>query len=178
MKKFIYAVVALLLTASVAMGDDAGQVTNEWFSITLPPGFAQFATQTQTSKASDGGDIETTNWVSKAPTGEAVVVTVSKMPGKILDPEKLMASTRDSLLKTLNATLEAEDKIEGDMPATRLTFKGGAAFLTSRLVVNDDRLYQVLYVGRSEEQRSAPATAQLFESFKVVTAPAATASAQ
>jgi hypothetical protein len=178
-------VAALFLVTVAVHAEDAGQVTNEFFSITLPAGFAQFASQQQTSKAADGGDITTTNWVSKAPTGEAVVVTVSKMPGKILDPEKLMASTRDSLIKSLNATLESEEKIEGEMPATRLTFKSNsAAFLSSRLVVSEDRLYQVLYVGRSEEQRSAPATAQVFESFKVVAAPetpaapATTASAQ
>jgi hypothetical protein len=176
MKRSVYAVAALFLAATVLHAEDAGHVTNEWFSITLPAGFAQFASQEQTSKAADGGDIKTTNWVSKAPTGEAVVVTVSRMPGKILDPEKLMASTRDSLIKSLNATLEAEEKVEGEMPATRLTFKSNsAAFLSSRLVVSEDRLYQVLYVGRSEEQRSAPATAQLFESFKVVAVPEAPA---
>jgi len=170
MKKSIYAVAVLLFVANLAGAQEATRVENEFFSLTLPVGFGAFASQQQTVKGADGADISTTNWVSKAPTGEAVVVTVSKMSGKILDPEKLMASTRDSLLKSLNAKLENEQKIEGAMPATVFTFRSESAspaFLTSRLVVNNDKLYQVLYVGRSEEQRSGAAATQLFESFKV-----------
>jgi len=169
MKKAILAV--LLLVAAAVNAQEPSRVENEFFSLTLPAGFTAFASQQQTVKGADGADIATTNWVSKAPTGEAAVVTVSKMSGKILDPEKLMASTRDSLLKSLNAKLENEQKIEGAMPATVLTFKSESAspaFLTSRLVVNNDKLVQLLYVGRSEEQRSGAAATQLFESFKIV----------
>ncbi len=88
------------------------------FTITLPAGFSPFAKQTQSVKTNDG-NVETTNWVSKAPTGEAVVVTVSKMPGKILDPTKMIGSTRDSLMKSLNATVESDDKLAGDLPPNR-----------------------------------------------------------
>ena len=73
------------------------------------------------------GDIETTNWVSKASTGEAVVVTLSRMPGKILDPGKMIATTRDSLLKSLNATLDNEQK-SADAASDALLFHSAAAF--------------------------------------------------
>ena len=52
---------------------------DEPFSITLPTGFGEFATQAQTVDAPDG-KIETTNWITKSPSGEAIVITVSKMP--------------------------------------------------------------------------------------------------
>jgi hypothetical protein len=167
------AVMAALVLGAAAFADEAAtDVQNDAFSIRLPARFAAFTAQAQTAKAEEG-TIETTNWVSKAPTGEAVVVTVSKMPGKILDPDKLMTSTRETLLKSLNATLENEEKIAGDLPATNLTFRSAsAAFLRSRLVVDGDRLVQVLYVGRSEEQRAANAVGQLFDSFKIASAAA------
>lgn len=162
-------ILTLVLVGAVHADEAAMDVQNEAFRITLPAGFAAFTSQAQAVKAAEG-TIETTNWISKAPTGEAVVVTVSKMPGKILDPATLMTSTRESLLKSLNATLENEEKVEGEKPATNLMFRSAsAAFLRSRLVVDGDRLYQLLYVGRSEEQRAAGTVGQLFDSFHINT---------
>ena len=106
--------------------------------------------------------------------GEAVVVTMSRMPGKILSPEAMIDSTRDSLLKALGATLESEKKADAANESL-LFFKSAAAVFESRLVVEDDRLFQVLYVGRSEEQRTAPAVTQLFESFSIAKAEPAVA---
>ncbi|PYQ59900.1 MAG: hypothetical protein DMF58_09935 [Acidobacteria bacterium] len=133
----------------------------EPFSINLSTGFGTFTKQTQTS-----GKIETTNWISKSPTGEAVVVTMSKMPGKILDPAKLFASTRDALLKSVKGTLDNEQKLG---PASEvLSFHSSSgAFLRSRLIASGDRLYQVLYVGHSAEQRENPAIAAMFDSFSI-----------
>lgn len=138
------------------------------FTITLPAGFSAFAKQAQTVKTPDGKDETITNWVSKAPTGEAVVVTVSKMPGKILDPQATMTTTRDSVIKSLKAEVESDDKLTGDLPAEQVVFHSGtAAYLKARLAVKDDSLYQVLYVGRSTDQRNAPTVDQLFNSFKI-----------
>ncbi len=164
----------LVIVPAIASAADAVAVSNDAFSITLPPGFAAFTSQSQKTTSADG-TIETTNWVSKAPTGEAVVVTVSKMPGKILDAEKMTGSTRDSLLKALKATVESEQKVTGAVPGTQVLFKSeGAtpAFLSARLLVQDNRLYQILYVGRSADQRNAPAIAQVFDSFTIKTPPA------
>lgn len=155
---------AMLLVAAAAGAD---QVSNDAFSLTLPPGFGAFAAQTQSTTGKDGKVVETTNWVSKAPTGEAVVVTLSKMPGKILNPDQMIQGTRDALLKSLNATIDSEEKIEGETPAARMQFHSANAFLRSRLVVDNDRLYQLLYVGRSAEQRGAPSVGQMFTSFHV-----------
>jgi hypothetical protein len=176
--KILSAMLAVVVAAAVpAMAQT--QVDKEAFDITLPAGFAEFTKQVQKAESPEG-TVETTNWVSRAQTGEAVVVTMSKMPGQILDPVKMMDATRDSLLKSLKATLESEKDLEGENPATLIQFRSEAAVLQSQLLVDDDRLYQVLYVGRTPEQRAAPAVAQLFASFKVAETPkvAATASSQ
>jgi hypothetical protein len=164
-KMFLTAVATLVLTVAA----NAATMKTDAFSITLPEGFGEFAAQTQKADSPEG-KIDTTNWVSKAPTGEAVVVTISTMPAPITDPAKAMAGTRDSLLKSLNATLENEEKV--DDRTSNLLFKGSGAFLRSKLLVDGDRVMQVLYVGRSEEQRNAAAVGELFASFQPNEAPA------
>ncbi|HYC89085.1 MAG TPA: hypothetical protein VEO54_07730 [Thermoanaerobaculia bacterium] len=162
---------AVLLTlAGAGAHADNAPVAGDGFTVALPSGYAAFTKQVQTTKAPEG-EIETTNWISKAPTGEAVVVTSSRLPGKILDPQKLITSTRESLLKSLNATLESEEPRPGDLPSTRMLFRSDAAFFRARFTVVEDRLYQLLYVGRSEEQRAAPAVSGMFDSFHVTTTP-------
>ena len=163
---------SLLLVAPLAA--EPTPVSNESFGVTLPAGFTAFTEQKQTTKG-ENGDIATTTWISKFPTtGEAVVVTMSDMPGKILDPEKMMASTRDSLVASLKATVENEQKIDGDLAFTFKSNGANPAYLQSRLVVAEDRLYQILYVGRSEEQRAAQSVVELFSSFKIVAPPSET----
>ena len=146
----------------------AADFATDAFGITLPPGFAD-PVKTETTQSG----IVTDTWVSKAPTNEAVVISISKMPARIADPVKLMDSTRDSLLKSVKGTLENEQTLTGDKPGRVIQFRSGTAFLRSRLVVDGDKLYQLLYVGRSEEQRAA--VGQMFDSFRIV-APAMTAS--
>lgn len=163
----------LMLTAGTAVhADDAG-IPNDIFNLTVPAGYAAFTKQVQTAKSPEG-DIETTNWISKAPTGEAVIVTMSRMPGKILDPQKMIASTRESLLKSLGATLESEEPRAGEPDSSRLLFRSNGAWFRARFTVMDDRFYQLLYVGRSDEQRQAPAVGQMFESFRIANAAPAT----
>ncbi len=175
--RWTLAALAALAIALPSLAADPTPVQNTDFSITLPAGFAAFTQQSQSQKQGEG-TIQITTYVSKAPTNEAVVVSVSKMPAKITDADKAFAGTRDSVLKSLKATLETEEKVAGDPPADRLLFKTTSAspvFCQSRLVAKDDRLYQLLYVGRSEEQRKAPAIAQLFDSFHIADAPPAAA---
>lgn len=174
-QKFVLGCASVLLVTAVpaiAQADDAAQP----FSITLTTGYGAFTSQSQTSQTAEG-KVETTNWVSKSPTGEAVIVTVSTMPGKILDPAKMISGTRDALLKSLKATLESEEKVEGTMPATSLMFNNGSAYLRARLIVSDNQLFQLLYVGRSAEQRALPNVSQLFDSFQVKATAPQTASA-
>jgi hypothetical protein len=79
----------------------------------------------------------------------------------------MMASTRDGLIKSLGATIESDEKAAGDMPSEHLTFHNAQAFLRSRLLVDNDRLVQLLYVGRSPDQRALPGVTEMFNSFHV-----------
>lgn len=160
MKKLNVVLAATLLAAAAQAAEP--------FNITLPTGFGSWTSQTQSANSPDG-KIETTTWVSKSPTGEAVVVTMSKMPKKILDPTKLFSSTRDALLKSTNSTLDAEEKLTGTPASEKLTFHSNSgAYLRSRLIAADDRFFQVLYVGRNAEQRDNPSVGSMFESFTIV----------
>lgn len=156
----------LLMFAAAAAHADNAPAANDGFTVSLPAGYAPFTKQVQTTTSPEG-EIETANWISKAPTGEAVVVTSSRMPGRILDPQKLITSTRASLLKSLNATLESEEPRPGDVPSMRMLFRSEAAYFRARFTVVDDRMIQLLYIGRSEEQRNAPAIGAMFDSFDV-----------
>jgi hypothetical protein len=157
---------AMLAVAAVASAAEPTQVRNDAFNMTLPTGFGDFASQTQTATSPDGKKTEVTTWVSKSPTGEAIVVSLSKMPGKVDDPAKLFDSTRDALLKSTKGTLDNEQKLN---PTTDvLSFHSASgAYLRSRLIVAGDKLYQVLYVGRSADQRENPAVAAMFDSFAI-----------
>ncbi|HEX3111097.1 MAG TPA: hypothetical protein VHU41_18490 [Thermoanaerobaculia bacterium] len=155
------ALFASLLLAGAAI---AGPVSTDYFTVNLPDAYAAPVMSTATQNG-----ITTSTWIAKAPTGEAVVISVSTMPGKIEDPAKLIDSTRDSLLKSVKGTLDSEQPLTGPLPGRDLLFKSGTAFLHSRLIVSGDRLYQLLYVGRTQAERDAPAVAQMFDSFTVKT---------
>jgi hypothetical protein len=160
MKKLIGALAAILLaTAAFAA---------EPFTVTLPTGFGAWTSQTQSAATPDGKKTEVTTWVSKSPTGEAIVVSMSKMPGKVADPAKLFASTRDALLKSVNGTLDSEEKLNTTPPSEKFTFHSGAnVFLRSRLIAADDKLFQVLYVGHSTDQRDNPSVTAMLDSFAI-----------
>jgi hypothetical protein len=143
------------------------QTTGDPFSVNLPAGFSPFTKSSQVADSKDG-KITTTNWVAKSPDGQAVVVSVSKMPGKILDPAKLVNSTRDGLVKSLHATMDSEETTADTPPVTRLLLHSDAAWVRARLVVVGDTLYQLVYVGHSADQRVAPAVAQMFDTFKTL----------
>jgi hypothetical protein len=170
MRKQTMAVMAMavLMMAAAAHADDAA-VPNDVFDMTVPAGYAGFTKQVQTAKSPEG-EIETTNWISRSPTGEAVIVSMSRMPAKILDPQKLIASTRESLLQSLGATLEREEPRAGEPASSRLFFRSNGAWFRARFTVLEDRVYQLLYVGRSDEQRNAPAVGQMFDSFRIADA--------
>src|SRR5690348_8100871 len=73
------AMIAIFISfVGVASGSDA-IVPASPFAVTLPAGYGEFTRQVQTVPSPEG-EIETTSWISKAPTGEAVIVTMSTMP--------------------------------------------------------------------------------------------------
>jgi hypothetical protein len=164
MKHAAHTALALFASLLLAGAAIAGPVSTDYFTVNLPDAYAAPVMSTATQNG-----IATSTWIAKAPTGEAVVISVSTMPGKIDDAAKLMDSTRDSLLKSVKGTLDSEQPLAGPLPGRDLLFKSGTAFLHSRLIVSGERLYQLLYVGRSQAERDAPAVAQMFGSFTVKT---------
>lgn len=170
MKHAAHTALALFASLLLAGAATAGPVSTDLFSVTIPDAYAAPAMTTATQNG-----IATSTWIAKnATTGEAVVVSVSTMPGKIEDPTKVMDSTRDSLLKSVKGTLDSEQTPTGPLPTRDLLFKSGTAFLRSRLVVSGDKLYQLLYVGRTQAERDAPAVGQMFDTFTVKTPAVAT----
>lgn len=170
----------LFLAAGAAFAQqEPSKVSNDAFSITLPAGFTAFTSQTKSADSKEG-KIDTTTWVAKSSTGQIVIVAMTKMPGRILDPDKMMASTRDALLKSLNATVESEEKIPGSLPAEKLVFKSNTAqpvYVRTNIIVAGDRQYQVIFIGHSDAERTVPAVASMFDSFQAVTQTAQTSSA-
>lgn len=134
------------------------------FAITLPTGFQDFTNQVQKA-TSPQGVIETSKWIARAPDGQAVIVSISHMPGPILNPDTLIVSTRNALAKSIKANVEREEKIAGSASARRVFMHGNGAFLRLRLFTTGDRLVQLVYVARSENQRGSAAVDQMFGSF-------------
>lgn len=159
--KFIRFACGVLLLTGVAAGDAraAGPL-----AVSLPSGFGDFSTQSQKTPSPEG-DIRTTNWIARAPSGDVVILTESAMPARVLDPEKLLAGNRRSLLTSLSATLESEQKIDVPRPSRGFLFRNAAMLFRARAAVVGDRLYQLLFVTRAEDRRSAAETERLFDSF-------------
>jgi len=167
----LFAILFLTVLPGLAVlhAEDAATVSRP-FTITLPPAYGEFTKKVQTASSPEG-TIETSNWIARASTGEAVIVSMSDLPAQILDPQKLITSTRASLLQNLGATLEREEPRGEVPPSVRLLFRSDAALFRARFTVVDDRFYQLLYIGRSEEQRTAPAVSQIFDSFRITASP-------
>ena len=138
---------------------------SEPFTIHLPSGFGEFAKSSQNSQSKDG-TIETNTWLSKDPKGGAVVVTVSKLPKKVLAPVKLLDGTRDSLVKSTNSTLDSDDTVSTNPPTRQITMHSNTAWVRARLIAKTDTLYQVIFIGRSAEAPNAGPVGQMFEGFQ------------
>ena len=82
LQKLLRLIAATFLIAGVC---NAAEFNGDGFRITLPDGFAA---PVKSSTNKEG--IETTTWLWKVPaTGEALVISISKMPAKITDAVKL-----------------------------------------------------------------------------------------
>jgi hypothetical protein len=160
----------LLTVALAPAGLAQTPVERDSFRITLPAGFEEFARQQQTVKSATG-DIKQVTYVSKGTGGNAVIVTYGQMAGKILDASATMTSGRDSLLKSLGATLMNERQVEIDgKPGLSISYtaeKPRPIFARTDLVVAGPRMYQVIFLGASAEALASEATQRMFASFDV-----------
>ena len=82
-------------------------------SLTLPAGFSKFEKQEQTVQSDSGPILNVTN-ISKSVTGEVIIVSYSDFSGPLLNPNQMMTSGKDSLLKGAGAQSESEEFAELD----------------------------------------------------------------
>lgn len=171
-------VAATLILPATAFAAD---VVNDDFAVTLPDGYGEFTRQVQKVQA-PSGTIDQVTYVSKAADGSAFIVTYGDLSGPITDPAAAMDGGRDSLVRSLNASVEteAERQIDG-LPGRSFSFSSQGAtpiFARTDLAVTGPRMYQVIFLGFSPEARADAKVSQFFNSFDIryepdVTVPAA-----
>lgn len=149
---------ALLIVGTAGAGTP---IQENSFSIVLPDGFAKFTKTVQKGE-------KVTTFVSKGANGDVVIVSHALM-APTEDLKAFLATERDSLLKSLNATKSSESEIEID-GKEGLTFQyslQGARPMFGRtdLVVANPRMYQVIYLGGAPESLTSASTEELFSSF-------------
>lgn len=168
------AVPVVVLTVAVslpgAFAHAAERFETEAFTVEVPEVLGEFAKQEQTIQDASG-PIRQVTWVAKSDDGSACIVAYSEMSGKILDPDAMMKSGRDSLLKSLNATLENERRSDAD-GAPKLSLNYSAAsprpiFARTDFLVSGQRMYQVIFLGSTPEARQNADVARLFQSFRL-----------
>lgn len=155
----LWAVLGAVTALTAAM---AGTAVNEkTFSLTLPDGYGAFTKQVQK-------DQKVTTYVSKGEDGGVIIVSHALM-APTEDIDAYLAKERDSLIKSLKATLgpQQQRRIDGKDGLSFRYFIQGAQPMFGRtdLVVADPRLYQVIYLAGSEEAVGSAAVNQMFGSF-------------
>ena len=159
----------LLLIVPVATAE---RLSEEEFSIELPSWCGEAAKQNQKVDA-PSGPINVVTYVARGEDGAACIVTYSELSGPITDAVATLDNSRDSLLGQLNVDLERENQIDVS------GFEGRSFLFTTTnprpvygradMVVADDRLYQVIYIGYTPEARDAVEGSRLFESLTIET---------
>jgi hypothetical protein len=174
MKKFSKRPLAMLFTfvftLSLATVAQAGQVKGDAFSVTLPDGFGSAQQQKQTVD-SPSGPINVVTYIAKADDGSAVILGYSEFSGKITDPAATLSSGRDSLLQSLGATAKNERDVEvSGHPARTFNYSATqprTVFGRTDLVVVGPRMYQLIYLGFTQEALQKADVQGMFTSFKV-----------
>ncbi|MDX1584045.1 MAG: hypothetical protein R3338_10650 [Thermoanaerobaculia bacterium] len=158
----------LLLIIPVA---SAESVSEEEFSIDLPSWCGQ-ATKQEQQIESPSGPIDVVTYLAKGDDGAACIVTYSELSGPITDSAGTIESSRDSLLQQLNVDVEGEKDIKVSGFEGRsinfMTADPRPIFGRTDLVVADDRLYQVIYIGFTAEARDKIQDSSLFTSLEIL----------
>ena len=160
----------LTLTLGFATFAHAGNVNGDAFSVTLPNGFGDAQSQKQTLD-SPSGPITQVTYISKSQDGSAVILGYSEFSGTITDPDATLKSGRDSLLKSLGATAKNERSAEvSGHPARTFLYSATSprlVFGRTDLVVVGPRMYQLIYLGFTQEAIQQADVQGMFSSFRV-----------
>lgn len=157
----------VLLVVPVATAE---KLSEEEFSIELPSLCGQAQMQKQQVDA-PSGPIDVVTYVARGEDGSACIVTYSELSGPITDAAATIDSGRDSLLTQLNVQLERESHIDVNGFEGRSfqfsTSDPRPVFGRADMVVADDRLYQVIYIGYTTDARNAVEASTLFGSLDI-----------
>ncbi len=167
-------VTRIMLSAAVLLlivpGAFAERLSEEEFSIAIPEWCGEAQKQNQ-QVDSPSGPINVVTYVARGEDGAACIVTYSELSGPITDATTTIDSGRDSLLSQLKVDLERENEIEVNGFEGRsflfTTSNPRPVFGRSDMVVADDRLYQVIYIGYTPEARTEVENSELFRSLTI-----------
>jgi hypothetical protein len=176
--KIVRAALAAVLLAGTAA---AATVNLDGFTVDLPAGFSEFTKQ-EKAIPTESGSIQNITHVSKSEGGDAIIISYSILGGKILDPEKMMAEGRDSLLKSVSGTADSEAPTQLDNhPGLHVSFSAKTPrelYGRTQFGVVDERMYQLIYLTGTADRRTSPEAEQFFNSFNLAEPAPETATAQ
>ena len=163
------------MTAGSALA--AGRIEEKEFSVALPAGFSEPAKQEKTVD-SPSGPITQVTYVSKGQDGSAIILGYSEFAAEITDPAETMNSGRDEFTKAINASYTDErEKVVAGYPARSFLYAAAepqAMFGRADLVVAGPRMYQLIFLGASQDGVGAPEITNFFRSFALTTPAAST----
>lgn len=165
--KWAILTILVAFVAAMALGED---VDTNRFHVTFPEWCGQI-NKTEQNVNSPSGPIQQVTYRGTVQGGAACIVTFSQLKATINDPMAMMKSGRDSLLNALKAKLENENdtKIAGQ-PGMTLLYSATSQrpiFARTDLIVRDKRMYQIIFIGFSQDQRSKAESSPLFNSFSL-----------
>jgi len=177
MKKIAALVAGATLLSGAAVAET---VRNDEFRLTFPNWCGGVQKQEQKVGTPSGDQLNVVTYKAAAENGAPCILSYSEFPGVITDPESTMDNGRDEFLRSLGIPAKIENqkdvKVNGQ-PGLSFRFSADQPrpiFGRTDLVVSGNRLYHLIFVGFSAEQRTEAESSEFFRSF-FVEAPAAAA---
>lgn len=143
------------------------------FSVTLPPGFSQFKSQT-TKQPTPAGDIELTILQTETPRG-GCMVGFSDFPEASFvgrTQQKMLEDGRDGALRNIGGTLEKQENMTIHGKTAIAIYGSGRAgaktyYVRFNFILDKPRAYQVGYLAYERADLDKPEIQAYFDSFRL-----------
>ena len=143
------------------------------FSITLPPGYSQFQSQSRT-QPTPAGDVQLNILQSEIPKG-ACVLGYSDFPERAFvgrTPQKMLEDGRDGALRNINGTLEKQENITvqgktGIAIYGSASSAGKSVYVRFNFILDKPRAYQIGYLAYDRAELDKPEVQAYFDSFRL-----------
>jgi len=166
--------ILVAFTGTIALAEN---VDTDRFHVDFPDWCGKVAKKEQ-DVDSPSGPIHQVTYVGKATSGAACIVTFSELKATINDPSAMMQSGRDSLIGSLKAKLESEKNLTiAGQPGMSILYSATEPrpiFARTDLIVRDHRMYQLIFLGYTQEQRQQAEASSFFSSFRLKPMPVET----